>query len=271
MNEELQFGIELECLTHLNRKELINLLKSKFSKYKIISKNTNELKIYKNNTIYIIYDMSIGTDDEVELILSKKNKIKKQNINKIYSYEIVFPICLYDDLIENINIINLLFKNYKLRMNHTCGIHVNVSFVDINITRKIDIGKLYFSFNHDKWLKYYNRIDNIYCKKQITKKQLNAAKKYSDNCKNISKFLERITKSIFNHQHKYKTINICNLYNTEKRSRIEFRICGGKRAMNISTFKKYIDDIIKAMKFSVGIIHNKSVITRNINNALKNI
>lgn len=248
IKHRLQYGLEVEVVSSLifDEKDIKVAISNLFPEYKIRrSQGYNDHK--SKNTIYIYKDWSIVPNRND---FNKLEKIQKKELFDLSPVEIVFPIMNKRKTIETLEKIERgLFKTGLMNMNATCSIHVNVSFLSNNLNGRVDIGKLNLSFNTDKWLDYFKRKHNNFCKKSISKFDLDYSNKKSKN--NKKKFLPLLNNRIKIKEDKYRAINTSEFYQNLG-GRIEFRIAGGKKAMSSKTMIKFLNDIDKAMYKSIN-------------------
>lgn len=262
---KLQWGFEFEVLSVYDRHVLKQELAKVFPEFKV------EFFNIKYDSILISSDYSVVERNDDRKEMRKRLEKNKHLLNhyvdtysklEIYDQiEIVFPI-VSTKMAKIIcsRMEQEFFKTGILRMNKTCGLHVNVSFVSKNIHRKLNLSKLAISFDIDKWKKVFDRTRNKYCSKVILKSDINSS--YRSSKGDVDIFLNDLNDKIFNKADKYHAINATNFNPNSGKGRIEFRVAGGVNAMSAKRTYGLMEDIELAMHESININTNKKIVRR---------
>ncbi|MGL5915088.1 MAG: amidoligase family protein [Culicoidibacterales bacterium] len=262
MTNDLQFGIEVECVTPLNRFDLKDALKKVFDckvNYVACSGWASRNMI----NIYTDYSVTVLKDDKN--IITKKMKADVRYI-PLYVKEIVFPIVSETRMKEIFRLLQTEFYDKGfLHINKTCGQHVSVSFVDNDMHKSVDLAKLSVSYDVDKWKDVFGRKNNHYCGRMITVTDIKQSFKKS---KGGAEVMVESLNSILKYKNgRYRAINCTDYFKKpNKPGRIEFRVAGGEKAMNSKLMIRHLNYISKAMLESVKFY--SPLVTRRLNKRL---
>ena len=256
MAHRLQYGFEFELVTGMTEKEFKKKLKSIFPEYAI--RTTEDCVTRRSKkAIIITEDCSIKDTDTDRRAFSKKFNRKyvswagwDDDEHEVTCIEVVFPI-MNERAAKNVlmKMDKHFFKTNECRMNKSCGLHTNVSFVSTNVAKKIDLPTLEINFDIDKWLKIFGRSRNEYCTRLINKTDVKKAYRKSDG--DVYKLLKNLKNETEFKREKYRAINTSCFNEDTGRGRIEFRIPGGSKSMCSKRMCRFVDEVNRVMHDAV--------------------
>lgn len=263
-NHCLQFGFEYEVISSIPESELAKKLKKVFPEYSI--KDSIYMREGLRNVICITseYSTRVRVGDLKEM--NKHSEKRIVNYDLIGGIELVFPVMTEAKALKIIHLMETEFFNLGiLRINKTCGLHVNVSFRSKKIHSQVDLAKLAIAFDVPKWKKIFDRSKNSYCLNWMTPEDVRSS--YSGTDGNADFYLDHLHQKLINKVDKYNAINTINFDKDDGVGRIEFRVAGGPNAMNSKLMTRLIKDIHKSMEYASFDINERNVI-RKINKLL---
>jgi hypothetical protein len=146
--------------------------------------------------------------------------------DKDYAHEISSEVMGYT---PGLDLLEKIFENMESandKTNKTCGFHVNLSFIDPNLTKRINIGRLVLFLDEQRILEKFNRHRNNYCRSH--RFCLSQSREYQVGGQLREATLANSTEvlnSIISRE-KYRTVNFWKL--GCRVPYLEFRAMGGK-------------------------------------------
>lgn len=253
---ELQYGLEIECVTLLDNDKLSAYLKT-LAPFKGLQIYANDNPTEYKGKLTLQYDQTITTVEETDedrlikgfdLIKSKKafrDLVDENNTVEVSYIEMALPPTSFSETMRYYKAIKKhLFDKGLISVNQSTGLHVNVSCKKSINNLAIDELVIATNFPDKKWLKKFNRESSIMCE--------SISEWIAKQCEVKS---ERTIKT-FMKKHKFFSVAFHNFINAKNHGtqRIEYRMMGGKDMLSDEkVFKEYLVDIQQSVWKSVNV------------------
>lgn len=245
--KKIKIGLEFEIISTIDRGDVVELLRSTFGKKYVVdtigscSSRTNRSKFFGRGAgfIYVTDDFSIRTIHPYR-----------------YQHEIITPVMTEAETKNFIKKFYAAFFDSGIaRMNKSCGLHVNVSFMSRDMNIKLNPGMLHLVFDIQGWRAFFDRSRSMYCSLLFRKGDKDRIAKKLRNGEPIDSIIKtKMTKAL-----KYDAINISKFRGAHGIPHwyvdgpIEFRMAGGPKCMDLSNVTLLISSIKTAMNTALRI------------------
>lgn len=239
----IEIGYELEVVAQCSEKELKEVIQKHFPSAKFRHARGTR-KIPRKKLWDIVDDFSIHTTSFMP-----------------ERYEIITPAWSERVAVKNLIKLCTMFDTEQIAdCNSSTGLHVNVGFSTKRDTLRIDPAKICAHFDYIKWMKYWKRSNNEYCRCKPVKKGTIRSLDRKKNVKTLEK-LDAVKKRISHTYDKYSSINFSPLWEqnglytpgiNRPNGWVEFRVAGGKTYIDDHKgLTKMINEIIRTMYLSI--------------------
>jgi len=212
---DLEVGFELEFSHDMKEKDILKALE-------LLAPSPNGKR--RRDRYFVTYDGSVRCN------------------NSHTSLEIITPVWPFATALKNLQTIFDFMALTGAEVNASCGLHVNMGFIDKMNAKKIDRLKLVLLSNEEKWLKVFGRTSNGYCVPFV--------KRMKDNYTNYRSWRRYATSTIDDPKtfiitrekassEKYDAVNRVKL---PRKKFVEFRVIGNKN------YHFRHDEVVEAIK-----------------------